>query len=337
MPLTLRLVFLIFTALQLFAQGAGSVEVTVIDQSGALIPGAAVSLSSVDNGLTRKGSTTQDGIFVATELQAGRYKLNVSFAGFEPGAESVEVAAGTQTRITEKLLTGKSATSVQVVESSTELQISQQTVGARLTTKELTSIPTSSRNFTHLIVAEPGVSAPLPDRTGKGMNLATSPGGQGDDGSQSLNPSVNGARPTNNSLMINGVDTTNMMNGSGSLGNNINVPLDAIEVVDVQTALYSAKSGRNGGANLHPKLYVQMYQAAAAQDLQHTRELHAQVMRLAGSIYTVGRHKSAIIKGIKCGLSLLGICEDHMAEPFHRFHDTEREMIRERLVNLGLL
>ena len=250
MPLTLRLVFLIFTALQLFAQGAGSVEVTVIDQSGALIPGAAVSLSSVDNGLTRKGSTTQDGIFVATELQAGRYKLNVSFAGFEPGAESVEVAAGTQTRITEKLLTGKSATSVQVVESSTELQISQQTVGARLTTKELTSIPTSSRNFTHLIVAEPGVSAPLPDRTGKGMNLATSPGGQGDDGSQSLNPSVNGARPTNNSLMINGVDTTNMMNGSGSLGNNINVPLDAIEVVDVQTALYSAKSGRNGGANL---------------------------------------------------------------------------------------
>lgn len=250
MPLTLRLVFLIFTALQLFAQGAGSVEVTVIDQSGALIPGAAVSLSSVDNGLTRKGSTTQDGIFVATELQAGRYKLNVSFAGFEPGAESVEVAAGTQTRITEKLLTGKSATSVQVVESSTELQISQQTVGARLTTKELTSIPTSSRNFTHLIVAEPGVSAPLPDRTGKGMNLATSPGGQGDDGSQSLNPSVNGARPTNNSLMINGVDTTNMMNGSGSLGNNINVPLDAIEVVDVQTALYSARSGRNGGANL---------------------------------------------------------------------------------------
>jgi 4-hydroxy-tetrahydrodipicolinate synthase len=80
-----------------------------------------------------------------------------------------------------------------------------------------------------------------------------------------------------------------------------------------------------------------MYQAAAAQDLQRTRELHAQVMKLAGAIYTVGKHKSAIIKGIKCGLSLLGICDDHMAEPFHRFREPEREIIRERLQSLGLI
>jgi hypothetical protein len=101
-----------------------------------------------------------------------------------------------------------------------------------------------------LIVTEAGVSAPLPDRTGKGMNLATSPGGQGDDGSQSLNPSVNGARPTNNSVSINGLDTTNMMNANGSLGNNLSVPLDALEVVEVQTALFSAATGRNGGGNI---------------------------------------------------------------------------------------
>ncbi len=82
------------------------------------------------------------------------------------------------------------------------------------------------------------------------MNIATSPGNQGDDASQSLNPSVNGARPTNNALMINGIDATNMMNGNGSLGNNVNIPLDSIEVVEMQTALYSARTGRNGGANL---------------------------------------------------------------------------------------
>jgi 4-hydroxy-tetrahydrodipicolinate synthase len=65
-----------------------------------------------------------------------------------------------------------------------------------------------------------------------------------------------------------------------------------------------------------------------AQNLQHTRELHAQVMKLAGAIYAVGKHESAIIKGIKCGLNLLGICEDHMAEPFHRLRDPKRELIR---------
>ncbi|MCB1278855.1 dihydrodipicolinate synthase family protein, partial [Prosthecobacter sp.] len=109
------------------------------------------------------------------------------------------------------------------------------------------------------------------------------------------------------------------------------------EELTAEAVLLGGHGGINGGANLHPKLYVEMYRAAAAQDLKRTRELHAEVMRLAGSIYTVGRHKSAIIKGIKCGLSLLGICEDHMAEPFHRFRDPEREIIRERLTALGLI
>jgi 4-hydroxy-tetrahydrodipicolinate synthase len=109
------------------------------------------------------------------------------------------------------------------------------------------------------------------------------------------------------------------------------------EELTAEAVLLGGHGGINGGANLHPKLYVEMYQAAAAQDLKRTRELHAQVMQLAGAIYTVGRHKSAIIKGIKCGLSLLGICDDQMAEPFHRFRDAERQILRERLVTLGLL
>jgi dihydrodipicolinate synthase/N-acetylneuraminate lyase len=109
------------------------------------------------------------------------------------------------------------------------------------------------------------------------------------------------------------------------------------EELTAEAVLLGGHGGINGGANLHPKLYVEMYQAAAAQDLKRTRELHAQVMKLAGAIYTVGKHKSAIIKGIKCGLSLLGICDDHMAEPFHRFREPEREIIRERLQSLGLI
>jgi len=109
------------------------------------------------------------------------------------------------------------------------------------------------------------------------------------------------------------------------------------EELTAEAVLLGGHGGINGGANLHPSLYVKMYEAAAAQDLPLTRELHAQVMRLAGSIYTVGRHKSAIIKGIKCGLSLLGICDDHMAEPFQHFRESERGMIRERLIALGLI
>lgn len=109
------------------------------------------------------------------------------------------------------------------------------------------------------------------------------------------------------------------------------------EELTAEAVLLGGHGGINGGANLHPSLYVKMYEAAAAQDLPLTRQLHTEVMRLAGSIYTVGRHKSAIIKGIKCGLSLLNICDDHMAEPFQRFRESERGIIRERLTALGLI
>ncbi len=109
------------------------------------------------------------------------------------------------------------------------------------------------------------------------------------------------------------------------------------EELTAEAVLLGGHGGINGGANLHPALYVQMYEAAVAQDLPRTRQLHAEVMGLAGSIYTVGRHKSAIIKGIKCGLSLLGICEDQMAEPFQRFREPERTIIAERLRALGLI
>jgi 4-hydroxy-tetrahydrodipicolinate synthase len=109
------------------------------------------------------------------------------------------------------------------------------------------------------------------------------------------------------------------------------------EELTAEAVLLGAHGGVNGGANIHPRLYVDLYEAAAAQDLAKVRELHTRVIELASRIYAVGRHKSAIIKGIKCSLNLLGICSDVMAEPFHRFEAPEREQIRDHLHALHLL
>jgi dihydrodipicolinate synthase/N-acetylneuraminate lyase len=103
-----------------------------------------------------------------------------------------------------------------------------------------------------------------------------------------------------------------------------------------EVVLMGGHGGINGGANLHPTLYVDLYEAAKAGDLARTRELSARVMALSEAIYQVGKHGSAIIKGLKCSLSLLGICDDFMAAPFHRFHETEREIVRRRLEELGI-
>jgi 4-hydroxy-tetrahydrodipicolinate synthase len=94
--------------------------------------------------------------------------------------------------------------------------------------------------------------------------------------------------------------------------------------------------GVNGGANVFPSLYVQLYEAALAGDRAKTQELHTRVMHISENLYRIGRHSSALIKGIKCALSILGVCDDFLAEPFHRFRESEREKVREFLTRTSV-
>jgi dihydrodipicolinate synthase/N-acetylneuraminate lyase len=89
--------------------------------------------------------------------------------------------------------------------------------------------------------------------------------------------------------------------------------------------------GVSGGANLFPRLYVRLFEAAQAGDIARARELHGSVMQIRDSLYHVGRHPSSIIKGLKCALACQGICDDFMAEPFHRFRAEERELVKKRV------
>ena len=101
-----------------------------------------------------------------------------------------------------------------------------------------------------------------------------------------------------------------------------------------ETVRLGGHGGVNGGANIFPKLYVQLYQAARAGDGPRSQQLHAQVMEISKSLYHIGRYPSAIIKGIKCALACQGICDDFMAEPFHRFRAEERSQVERCLPEL---
>jgi 4-hydroxy-tetrahydrodipicolinate synthase len=98
--------------------------------------------------------------------------------------------------------------------------------------------------------------------------------------------------------------------------------------------LAGGHGGVNGGANVFPELYVALHRAAAAGDMARARTLHGLVMEVSTRLYQVGRHSSAIIKGIKCALSIEGVCDDFMAEPFHRFRDEERRRVEAVLPEL---
>lgn len=94
-----------------------------------------------------------------------------------------------------------------------------------------------------------------------------------------------------------------------------------------ECVLAGGHGGVCGGANIFPALYVKLFEAARAGDLVRARQLHALVMRVSGRLYHLGRHASTVIKGIKCALSCLGLCDDFLAEPFHRFREPERKLV----------
>ena len=96
------------------------------------------------------------------------------------------------------------------------------------------------------------------------------------------------------------------------------------EEITGECVLLGAQGGINGGANMFPELYVAMYNAASV--------LQQLIMQISTSIYTVGRHGSSYLKGLKCALSLLGIInDDFVASPFYKFEAPERDKIRAAL------
>jgi 4-hydroxy-tetrahydrodipicolinate synthase len=104
-----------------------------------------------------------------------------------------------------------------------------------------------------------------------------------------------------------------------------------------EAVLVGAHGGVCGGANLAPQLYVELYKAACSKDLSAVEALHKKVMEISTAIYGVGKYESSYLKGLKCALSCMGICSDFLAEPFHRFRRSERNIIRRHIKELGLM
>lgn len=109
------------------------------------------------------------------------------------------------------------------------------------------------------------------------------------------------------------------------------------EEMMASVVLMGADGGVAGGANLYPELFVALYKAAAAKDLQKVAELQSKVMEVGESLYSIGRFGSSYIKGIKTALALKGICSDSLAEPFNVFLSPEKQKVQAALIQLESL
>lgn len=131
-------------------------------------------------------------------------------------------------------------------------------------------------------------------------------------------------------------DPKNMEDLIAALGNDPDFSLiTGTESLLPETLLKGGHGAVAGGANFSPSLFVALYEACLAGDRAMKERLSEIVTYINNTIYTVGGSPSRITKGIKCTLSVLGICNDHMMPPLTCFGQAERVKIRQYLHNLN--
>jgi len=103
----------------------------------------------------------------------------------------------------------------------------------------------------------------------------------------------------------------------------------------IKSIALGGDGGVNGGANIYPSLFVEAYNAARNGDRVQQVSLQVKIEAF-GKIYEIGKYASRFIKGTKCAASLLGLCDDRMAEPFNRFNPEDRDKVKRILDELDL-
>jgi 4-hydroxy-tetrahydrodipicolinate synthase len=103
------------------------------------------------------------------------------------------------------------------------------------------------------------------------------------------------------------------------------------------TILHGGHGAVAGGANLFPRLFVDLYNAALERDFGKIALLRDKVLMIENTVYNVGKHKSRIIKGIKCALSVMDICNDYIAPPLHKFKEEDRNIIARHVKDLNMI
>ena len=247
---------------QLMAQQTtGDIVGTVIDNTGAVIPGAQVRLTSVDTGEVQTTETTQSGDYLFTLLKPGTYSVTVTVTNFKLlKIANFQLSAGDRAREDAHMDVGASAQTVEVAAETPGLVTDSSVVSTTISKEEVQNLPLSGRNFIDLVYLTPGVSSGLPG--------AVSSGTRPDDRRQAAVVSANGQTDLINNEMIDGMDNNERI--IGLIG--VRPSIEAIQEVHIQTNSYPAESGRTPGAvvNIITKYGTNQFHGSAYEYLENT-------------------------------------------------------------------
>jgi hypothetical protein len=204
----------------------GQIVVKVTDSSGAAVNGATVTAKSAATGVERTAKTNEEGVVTITSLQPGRYTVKVEGSGFAAYTQEADVSVGARLSIEASMSAQAKAESVTVVagEGGVEVNTQTQQLADTISQRQITELPTLTRNPYDLVGLSGNVSPADPSARGAGF-------------------AINGQRAASTNILLDGgenVDTFVAAVGQG-------VPLDSVQEFQVITSNFSAEYGRASG------------------------------------------------------------------------------------------
>ena len=232
--------------LPLRAATGGSISGTLADSSGAVIPGAILSLVNISQRTSYQAVSDRQGLYSFPNLPVGHYELTISATRFATQRKTnLAVDTDSALRVDAKLavatqsdvVTVNSDTGVQVETAATHL-------GEVVSGAQMTALPLNGRSYTDLLAIQPGV-APISTLMPSSVIMAGVTGSLDPSGDlNSGNLSINGQRESSNGFLVDGIDVREQMNG----GTSIIPDLDSIEEFRVLTNNFDPEYGNyNGG------------------------------------------------------------------------------------------
>jgi outer membrane receptor protein involved in Fe transport len=214
---------------------------TVKDNSGAVVPGASVTLTNVDTGLSAMRVSDENGSFEFVTVRVGAYRIIAELQGFATAlADGVQAKVGARQRVDLLLQPGAVSETVEVVGAASLLETDSSQRGHTIQAEQVVELPLNGREYSGLLLLSPGVRNI--SSIGTGSSLTAREG--------SFN--VNGLRSTYNNFLLDGLDNNAYGTSNQGFSNQVMQPSpDSLAEFRVVTNNMSAEFGRAGGATIN--------------------------------------------------------------------------------------
>ncbi|HTW60577.1 MAG TPA: TonB-dependent receptor [Terracidiphilus sp.] len=229
------LFFLSASALVFSQTATTSLRGTITDPSGALVPGATVTLTNAADGTSMSTTASSSGSYVFSQISPARYTITVSAPGFGRVVKSAELLVDQPATIDFKLSIQATAETVDVTSAAQTLNTSDATLGDSVGNSTIQALPMEGRDPLALLTLQPGVLyLGNPDEN---------------DTVDSRSGSVSGGRSDQGNITLDGMDDNDQLNGTAFTGV-LRSTLDSTEEFRVTTSNGNADAGRSSGAQI---------------------------------------------------------------------------------------